>query len=72
MKISLVDSKGVSVVEFDVTVPAPVDSLFVKDRTTKQNYILIRSKGKDSTEAPRQLIPVPWDQYCGLYIKEIA
>ena len=70
MRISLVDIKGKTVVDFDVTVPAPVDALFVKDRETRQNYILIRSKGPDTTKTPRQLIPVPWDQYCGLYIKE--
>lgn len=72
MKISLVDTKGNSVVEFDVTIPTPVDSMFVKDRTTKQNYILIRTKGEDTTATPRQLIPVPWDQYSGLYIQEIV
>lgn len=72
MKITLVDANRKTVVDFDVTVPAPVDALFVKDRETRQNYILIRSKGKDTTTTPRQLIPVPWDQYCGLCIKEIA
>ena len=71
MKIALVDIKNNEVVKFDVTVPTPVDAMFVKDRHTKQNYILIRSKGEDTTKTPRQLIPVPWDQYCGLYIKEI-
>lgn len=72
MKIALVDTKGKSVVEFDVTVTTPVDALFVKDRQTKQNFLLIRSKGEDTTQTPRQLIPIPWDQYCGLYIKEIV
>lgn len=71
MKIALVDIKNNEVVKFDVTVPTPIDTMFVKDRHTKQNYILIRSKGEDTTKTPRQLIPVPWDQYCGLYIKEI-
>ncbi len=72
MRISLVDSKNNEVVSFKVTVPEPVDALFVKDRKTRQNYLMIRSKGEDTTQTPRQLIPIPWDQYCGLYIKEIV
>lgn len=72
MKVALVNASNNSVVvEFTVTVPLPIDSLFVKDRKTKQNYVLVRSKGTDTTQTPRQLIPVPWDQYCGLYIREI-
>lgn len=70
MKIALVDSKNTEVVSFDVTIPTPVDAMFVKDRHTKQNFLLIRSKGEDTTQTPRQLIPIPWDQYCGLYIVE--
>lgn len=46
-----------------VCVPDPVDYLFVRDRSTKEKYLMIRTHGEDPFEGHKQLHPVPYDQY---------
>lgn len=48
---------------FPIAVPEPIDFLFVKDRKTKEKYLLVRTKGEDPYTGHKQLFSVPYDQY---------
>lgn len=49
---------------FTVAIPEPYSCIMVKDRTTKQWYIMVRTKGADPFDVTkRQLFPVPYTQY---------
>ena len=49
---------------FDIFVNEPFNILFVKDRQTKQKYIMVREKDADPFDMTKcQLLPVPYCQY---------
>lgn len=49
---------------FDVVIPEPYNCIMVKDRQTKQRYLMVRTKGADPFDVTkRQLFPVPYTQY---------
>ena len=49
---------------FDIFVNEPFNILFVKDRETKQRYLMVRESGADPYDVTkRQLFPIPYCQY---------
>lgn len=49
---------------FDIFINSPYNLLFVKDRQTKQNYLMAREKNADPFDVTkRQLFLVPYGQY---------
>jgi len=52
-----------------ITVPEPHDFLFVKDRKTKEKFIMIRTHGEDPYEGHKQLQKVPYDQYSNVSLE---
>jgi len=48
---------------FNVFCPEPVDFLFVKDRETKQRYLMERTHGEDPFTGHKILHPCEYSQY---------
>lgn len=49
---------------FDIVIDEPYNFLFVKDRETKQRYLMVRTSGADPFDvSKRQLFPIPYCQY---------
>lgn len=49
---------------FTVAIPEPYICLMVKDRQTKQHYLMVRTKGADPFDlSKKQLFPIPYSQY---------
>ena len=55
---------------FTVAIPKPYNCIMVKDRTTKQWYVMVRTKDADPFNiTKKQLFPVPYTQYDNIDIQ---
>lgn len=48
---------------FEAVCPVPIDILFVRDRNTKQRYLLERTHGEDPLNGRKFLHPCEYSQY---------
>lgn len=51
-----------------IDLPEPVQTIFCKDRQTKQRYLMFRTVTENSLTAPKILLPVKFSQYDGISI----
>jgi hypothetical protein len=55
---------------FDIAISSPYSFLFVKDRETKQRYLMVRESGADPFDVTRrQLFPIPYSQYDNIELR---
>ncbi len=68
LAIEVVDASSDKVLErFPTTLENP-EPLFVKDRSTKHKYVMIRTRGS-APDAKKQLFETRYDQYSGVYFR---
>jgi hypothetical protein len=51
-----------------IDLPQPVQTIFCKDRKTKQRYLMFRTVTQNALTAPKILIPVMFSQYDGIIV----
>lgn len=68
MNYYILNSKKQLLFTVPIDLPQPVQTIFCKDRKTKQRYLMFRTITQNVLTAPKMLIPVMFSQYDGIII----
>lgn len=68
MNYYILNSKKQLLFPLVIDLPQPIQTIFCKDRKTKQRYLMFRTITDNALEAPKVLIPVTFSQYDGIII----
>jgi hypothetical protein len=68
MNYYILNSKKQLMFTVPIDLPQPVQTIFCKDRKTKQRYLMFRTVTQNALTAPKILIPVMFSQYDGIIV----
>lgn len=68
MNYYILNSKKQLLFTVPIDLPQPVQTIFCKDRKTKQRYLMFRTITQNVLTAPKMLISVMFSQYDGIII----
>ncbi len=68
MNYYILNSKKELLFKVPIDLPEPIQTIFCKDRKTKQRYLMFRTVTNNSLTAPKIMIPVVFSQYDGIML----